>query len=54
MQCQRRLQIYRLKNIDEVFELSGVAFRLAPPYGWLLEKTQPKCSVSEWARRGIG
>ena len=35
MQCQRRLQISRVKNIGNVFELRGVAFRLAPPYGGL-------------------
>ena len=35
MQCQRRLQISRVKNIDSVFCLSGVAFLLAPPYGGL-------------------
>ena len=35
-QCQRRRQISRVKNIDSVFQLSGVAFRLAPPYGGLL------------------
>ena len=29
MQCQRRLQISRVKNIGNVFELSVVAFRLA-------------------------
>ena len=32
----RRVQIFRVKNIGEVFELNGVAFRLAPPYGGLL------------------
>ena len=36
MQYQRRLQIYRLKDIGNVIELSGVAFRLAPPHGGLL------------------
>ena len=36
MQCQRRLQIYRVTNIGNVFELSGMAFRLATPYGGLL------------------
>ena len=36
MQCQRHLQISRVKNIDSVVELSGVAFRLAPSYGGLL------------------
>ena len=35
MQCQTRLQIFRVKNISSVFELSGVAFRLALPYGGL-------------------
>ena len=39
MQCQRRLQISRLKNISNVFELSGVAFRLALPYGFLFNKS---------------
>ena len=36
MECQRRVQISRLKNIGGVFELSGMAFRLAPAYGGLL------------------
>ena len=36
MQCQRGLQISRAKNIVNVFELSSVAFRLAPPYGGFL------------------
>ena len=36
MECQRRLKIFRFKNIDNVFELSGVAFRLALPCGRLL------------------
>ena len=36
MQCHRRLEIYRVKNIGSVFGLSGVAFRLAPPYDGLL------------------
>ena len=36
MQCQRRLQISQMKNIGSVFELSGVAFRLASPLGGLL------------------
>ena len=36
MQCQRRPQISQVKNIDSVFELSSVAFRLAPRYGGLL------------------
>ena len=36
MQCQKRLQTSRVKNIDNVLEKSGVAFRLAPPYGWFL------------------
>ena len=31
-----RLQISRVKNIDRVFELNGVAFRLDPPFGWFL------------------
>ena len=31
MQCQRRLQISQVKNIDSVFYLSGVAFRPSPP-----------------------
>ena len=30
VQCQRRLQISDVKNIGNVVELSGVAFRLAP------------------------
>ena len=36
MQCQRHLQISRVKNISNVFELTGVAFRLAPHYDGLL------------------
>ena len=36
MQCQRRLQISRVKNIANIFELSGVTFRLASPYDGLL------------------
>ena len=36
LEGQRRLQIYRVKNIGRVSELSGVAFRLVPPYGELL------------------
>ena len=36
MQCQRRLQICQAKNIGNVLEQSGVAFRLAPPYAGLL------------------
>ena len=37
MQCQRRLQISRVKNIGSLFELSGVGFRLVvPSYGGLL------------------
>ena len=30
MQCQRRLVIYRVNNIDSIVELSSVAFCLAP------------------------
>ena len=36
MKCQIRLQIYRVKNIGNVFEFSGELFCLAPPYGGLL------------------
>ena len=36
MQYQTRLQISHVKNIGNVFELSSVAFRLAPPYDGLL------------------
>ena len=36
MQCQISLQISRVKNSGNVFELSGAAFRLAPPYGVFL------------------
>ena len=36
MQCQRRLQISRTKNIGNVLEQGGVAFRLAPSHGGLL------------------
>ena len=35
MQCQRRLQISRVKNINSVFELQGMAFRLAPDFYFL-------------------
>ena len=35
MQCQRRLAS-RVKHIGNVLEQSGVALRLAPPYGGLL------------------
>ena len=33
MQCQRRLQISRVKNIGNIIELRGMAFCLVPPYG---------------------
>ena len=36
MQCKRRLQISRAKNIGNVFESSGVSFRTPQPYGGLL------------------
>ena len=36
MQCQRRLQSFLVNNIGNVFEQSGVAFRLVPPYDVLL------------------
>ena len=36
MHCQMRLQISRVKNIGNVFKLSGVEFRLVPPYGGIL------------------
>ena len=36
MQCQMGSYISRVKNIGNVFELSGVVFRLAPPYGGFL------------------
>ena len=36
LQRQRRLQIYRVKNIGKVFELSGLTIRLVPRYGGLL------------------
>ena len=32
MQCHMRLKISRVKNIDSVFQLGGVAFRLAQPW----------------------
>ena len=32
---------FRVKNIGNVFELSGVAFRLAKPYGGLLVFSKP-------------
>ena len=38
MQCQRRLQISRVKNISSVFEISGAMLRPAPPYGGLLAR----------------
>ena len=37
MQCQRRLQISRLKNLGNVLQQTGVVFRLAPPDGGLLD-----------------
>ena len=43
MQCQTPLQLSRLKNIGNVFELSDVAFRLAPPCGELLVQDQLEC-----------
>ena len=33
---KRRLQISPVRNVGRVFELSGVVFRLIPPYGGLL------------------
>ena len=39
MQCQRRVQIYRVKNIGNVSEQSGVAFRLTTRGGGLLVKS---------------
>ena len=36
IQCQKRLQIYRVNNIGNVLQLSCVAFRLAPHYGGIL------------------
>ena len=47
MQCQRRLQNYRVKNIWSVVELRGVAFRLAPPYGGLLVLKSTKVGNSQ-------
>ena len=35
MQCQRRVQISRVKNIGNVFQLSSLTFHLAPLYGRL-------------------
>ena len=29
IQCERRLQLSRVKNVNDVFELSGLAFRLS-------------------------
>ena len=40
IQCQRRLHISKVENIGNVFELSGVAFRLAPPYGGLIVRRE--------------
>ena len=42
LHCQRRLQISRVKNIGNVFELSGEAFRLAPLYGGFLVKRKAR------------
>ena len=54
MQCQSHLRISCVKNIGSVLELSGVAFRLAPPYGWFLviiiTKTFSSCSIAEWTQ----
>ena len=44
MRCKRRVQISPVKSIGNVFELSGVAFCLAPPNGGLLVK--PLCILS--------
>ena len=45
MQCKSRLQISRMKNIWSVVELSGVAIRLAPPYGGLLATKLLICRI---------
>ena len=50
LQRQRRLQIYRVKNIGRVFELSGVAFRLVSPYGRLLVEYITLLSMSTVGR----
>ena len=41
LQRQRRLQMSRVRNIGRVLELSGVAFRLVPPYGRMGRWFQP-------------
>ena len=46
VQFQRRLQISQVKNIGNVFELSSVAFRLAPAYGGLLVKCHPNKKIN--------
>ena len=49
VQCKRRRQISRVKNIDSVVELSGVAFRLAPPYGRLLVRSSINAAQKQLA-----
>ena len=51
---KKRLQISRVENIGRVFELSGVAFRLVPPYGMLLVINTIGLSCTVWhnAQRG--
>ena len=45
--CQRRLKISRAKNIGSVFELSGVFFRLSPPYGGFLVIIETRNSLAD-------
>ena len=47
LQRQRRLRISRVKNIGSVLELSGVAFRILPPYGGLLVSTCEAVAFNE-------
>ena len=53
MQRQKCLQIYRVKNIGSVFELSGAAFRLAPAYGGLLVEVIELMVGDSFSRRSI-
>ena len=44
----KRLQISRMKNIGSVFELSGVAFCLAPLHGGLLVQILQSLYILFW------
>ena len=48
MQCQRGLQISRVKNIVSVFEFSGVALRLDTPSVWALLQTLQSLNIHFW------